>query len=134
MGLQLTHSGRFCRPNNKAKLEPRIAYHHPVLDKKFNIAPDDDSMLLTDDDVKHMIDNYIAAAILADKLGFRFVDVKHCHGYLGHEFLSAYERPGPYGGDFEGRTRFMREIIQGINAECPDLLIGETRTGHSRRT
>jgi len=124
VGLQLTHSGRFCRPNRKDKLEPRIAYHHPVLDRKFNIAPDDDSVLLTDDDIKQMIDNYVAAAVLAEKIGFRFVDVKHCHGYLGHEFLSAYDRPGPYGGDFDGRTRFMREIIEGINAECPNLLTG----------
>ena len=29
VGLQLTHSGRFCRPNSK-QLEPRIAYHHPL--------------------------------------------------------------------------------------------------------
>jgi NADPH2 dehydrogenase len=40
VGLQLTHSGRFCRPNIKTKLEPKIAYHHPVLDKLFHIAPD----------------------------------------------------------------------------------------------
>ena len=33
-GLQLTHSGRFCRPNEKGRLEPRIAYHHPVLDRE----------------------------------------------------------------------------------------------------
>src|SRR5512139_418789 len=35
VGLQLTHSGRFCRPNEKAKLEPKILYHHPLLDKVF---------------------------------------------------------------------------------------------------
>ncbi len=38
VGLQLTHSGRFCRPNGP-KLEPRIAYHHPLLDAKFGIDP-----------------------------------------------------------------------------------------------
>lgn len=124
VGLQLTHSGRFCRPNDKKKLEPRIAYHHPVLDKKFNIRPDDDSVLLTDDDIKTLIDNYVIAAKMAQKLGFRFVDVKHCHGYLGHEFLSAYTRPGPYGGDFEGRTRYLREICGRIRHECPGLMIG----------
>ena len=124
VGLQLTHSGRFCRPYDKKKLEPRIAYHHPLLDKKFNIAPDDDSVLITDDYIKRLIDNYIAAAKLAQKIGFRFVDVKQCHGYLGHEFLSAFTRPGPYGGPFENRTRFAREIIEGIQAECPGLIIG----------
>lgn len=124
VGLQLTHSGRFCRPNDKSKLEPRIAYHHPLLDKKFNIAPDDDSVLLTDDDIKRLIDDYVTAAKMAVRIGFGFVDVKHCHGYLGHEFLSAYTRPGPYGGNFEGRTRFLTEIVEGIKSECPELMIG----------
>jgi len=125
VGLQLTHSGRFCRPYDKKKLEPRIAYHHPLLDAKFHIAADDESVVITDDYIRKLIDNYIVAAKLAQKIGFRFVDVKHCHGYLGHEFLSARTRPGPYGGpSLENRTRFAREIIQGIQAECPGLMIG----------
>ena len=40
VGLQLTHSGRFARPNAGGKLEPVIAYHHPVLDPLFNIDPE----------------------------------------------------------------------------------------------
>lgn len=124
VGLQLTHSGRFCKPNDKAKWESRIAYHHPLLDKKFGIKPDDDSQVLTDDDVKRIIDCYIVAAQMANHVGYRFVDVKACHGYLGHEFLSAYTRPGPYGGPFENRTRFLREILQGIRTTCPGLMIG----------
>ncbi|MEZ6074594.1 MAG: hypothetical protein R3C56_02645 [Pirellulaceae bacterium] len=46
VGLQLTHSGRFCKPHDHCRWEPRIAYHHPLLDPKFNIAPDDSSVLL----------------------------------------------------------------------------------------
>src|SRR5205809_765841 len=49
IGLQLTHSGRFCKPDSHFKLEPRIAYHHPILDPKFKIASDDDSVVLSDD-------------------------------------------------------------------------------------
>ncbi|MEN6493190.1 MAG: NADH:flavin oxidoreductase [Thermoguttaceae bacterium] len=124
VGLQLTHSGRFCRPNVHTKLEPRIAYHHPVLDRKFNIDPADDSVVFTDDEIRRLIDDYVVAARMAQEVGFRFVDVKHCHGYLGHEFLSAFTRPGPYGGSFENRTRFMRETIAAIRAECPGLMIG----------
>ncbi len=124
VGLQLTHSGRFCRPNDKKKLEPRIVYHHPLLDARFNIAPEDDRPILSDDEIKRLIDSYITTARMAQAVGFRFVDVKHCHGYLGHEFLSAFDRAGPYGGDLHGRSRFMREIIQGIRAACPGLLIG----------
>jgi 2,4-dienoyl-CoA reductase-like NADH-dependent reductase (Old Yellow Enzyme family) len=122
VGFQLTHSGRFCRPTDKKKLEPRIAYRHPILDKKFGIT--DDGPVLTDDDVRGLIEAYIRGAKIAQQAGADFVDVKHCHGYLLHEFLSAHTRPGPYGGSFENRTRILREITAGIRAECPGLLIG----------
>ena len=122
IGLQLTHSGRFCRPNDKKKLEPMILYHHPILDRKFGVPSD--YPLMSDDDIARLIDDYIAAAKFAQKAGFDFVDLKHCHGYLGHEFLSAFDRPGKYGGSFENRTRFVREIIAGIRANVPGLQIG----------
>jgi 2,4-dienoyl-CoA reductase-like NADH-dependent reductase (Old Yellow Enzyme family) len=61
---------------------------------------------------------------MAWQLGFDFVDIKHCHGYLGHEFLSAHTREGRYGGSFEGRTRFLREVVQGIGSLCPGLHVG----------
>ena len=111
VGLQLTHSGRFSRPNSK-RLEPRIAYHHPILDAKFGIDPADESVVVRDDEIERLIDGYAAAAGLARDVGFRFVDVKACHGYLVHEFLGAFIRPGPYGGDFDGRTRLLRAIIE----------------------
>ncbi len=122
VGLQLTHSGRFCRPNDKKKLEPMIAYHHPILDRKFGLPAD--YPVLSDDDIARLIDDFIAAAVFAQRAGFRFVDVKHCHGYLGHELLSAYDRPGKYGGSFENRTRYAREIIAGIRANAPGLEMG----------
>ena len=52
-----------------------------------------------------LIEDYVSAASVAWRAGFHFVDVKACHGYLLHEFLSAVERPGPYGGDFERLER-----------------------------
>ena len=124
VGLQLTHSGRFCRPHDKKKLEPKIAYHHPILDRKFGIDSGDDSVIISDDYLRRLIDSYIAAAKLAQKMGFHFVDVKHCHGYLGHELLSGFTRPGPFGGSLENRTRFAREVVAGIRAECQGLMIG----------
>jgi 2,4-dienoyl-CoA reductase-like NADH-dependent reductase (Old Yellow Enzyme family) len=124
IGLQLTHSGRFCRPRDKERLEPRIAQHHPILDRKFGIDPADDSAVISDAYIQRLIQNYIRAARLAQRAGFHFVDVKHCHGYLGHELLGARARAGRYGGSFENRTRFAREIIEGIRAACPGLMIG----------
>lgn len=122
VGLQLTHSGRFSRPNVKTRLEPKIVYHHPVVDGLFNLP--EDYPLLTDGEIEDLIKDYIRAAEQAQRIGFDFVDIKHCHGYLGHEFLSARWRPGPYGGSFENRTRFLREIVAGIQRDCPGLAIG----------
>ena len=122
LGLQLTHSGRFARPNHKKRLEPRIVYRHPLLDRRFGVA--DDGPLFSDDEISRLIEDFIAAAKRAYNIGFQFVDIKHCHGYLGHEFLSAVDRPGKYGGTLENRTRFLREIVAGIRAETPELEIG----------
>lgn len=120
IGLQLTHSGRYSRPNDRP--EPRILYHHPILDRRLNLPSD--YPLLSDDEVCQIIDSFVQAAKLAYQIGFHFVDVKHCHGYLGHEFLSAHTREGDYGGSFQNRTRFLREVVQGIRAEVPELEIG----------
>lgn len=122
VGLQLTHSGRFARPDHDGALQPRIAYRHPLLDTKFGVT--DDSALLSDAELDRLVDDFVAAAVLAEKIGFRFVDVKQCHGYLGHEFLSGWDRPGQYGGDFTGRTRFIRRVIEGIQSETKQLKIG----------
>ena len=124
IGLQLTHSGRFCKPHRPDRFEPRIAYHHPVLDARVGVSPEDDRCVWTDGDIRELIDAYVSSAKVAQTAGLGFVDVKCCHGYLGHEFLSAFDRPGPYGGDFAGRTRFLREIVAAIRSECPGLEIG----------
>ena len=65
-----------------------------------------------------------AAAKIAWDVGADFVDLKHCHGYLLHEFLSAFTRPGPYGGSFENRTRILREIVAGIRASGNRIDLG----------
>jgi len=122
IGLQLTHSGRFSRPNSKTKPEPIIVYHHPYLDQKVGIPPD--YPVITPSEINQLIDLFILSAKLAKSAGFDFVDIKACHGYLGHEFLSAYSRNDEFGGSFENRTRFLRTIIQGIQAEVPNLRIG----------
>ncbi|MHB8972544.1 MAG: oxidoreductase [Pirellulaceae bacterium] len=123
VGLQLTHSGRFSRPHSH-QLEPRIAYHHPLLDAKFGIAARDDSVVWTDAEIDRLIDSFVVSAGVARDVGFHFVDVKACHGYLLHEFLSARCRPGPFGGDLAGRTQVLRTIVQRIRGEYPDLAIG----------
>jgi NADPH2 dehydrogenase len=122
VGLQLTHSGRFARPNVKTRLEPMILYHHPLLEQIYKTDPD--LPVMTDMQIEDLIGEFIRSARQAYVLGFDFVDLKHCHGYLGHEFLSARSRPGPYGGSFENRTRFLRELVAGIRRDVPGLMMG----------
>jgi 2,4-dienoyl-CoA reductase-like NADH-dependent reductase (Old Yellow Enzyme family) len=121
IGLQLTHSGRFSRPDTGGPA-PRVLYRHPLLDARVGVA--DDRPVLSDDEIARLADDFVRAAVRARRAGFAFVDVKHCHGYLGHEFLSAVRRPGRYGGSLENRTRFLRDVTAGVRAEAPGLEVG----------
>jgi len=122
VGLQLTHSGRYSQPNAHKQPEPRILYHHPFLDPRLGLNAD--YPLLTDHEIREIIEQFQAAAAIAAESGFDFVDIKHCHGYLGHEFLSAHTREGDYGGSFDNRTRFLRETVAAVRAASPQLMIG----------
>ena len=70
IGLQLTHSGRFCKPNDNTKFESIIAYNHPLLDRKFGYPPDRPP--ISDDEIKRLIDDYIVAAQARRGLRVRF--------------------------------------------------------------
>ncbi len=122
LGLQLTHSGRF------SFRKPKIACHDPILDpitldKSTGKFIDASYPVLTDDDLKRIEDQYLAAARLAAKVGCDFIDLKQCHRYLLSELLGAKNRPGEYGGSFENRTRLIRNITQRIAAELPELIL-----------
>jgi 2,4-dienoyl-CoA reductase-like NADH-dependent reductase (Old Yellow Enzyme family) len=123
VALQLTHSGRFSKPTTAGR-RPMLAYHHPLLDGRQGIDPAAGSCMLTDDDVERLIDRYVAAAHDAHAVGFDMVDIKACHGYLVHEFLSARRRQGRFGGDFSGRARLLATLIERVRTACPRLLIG----------
>lgn len=122
IGLQLTHSGRFCRPHEKSQLEPAIVYHHPILDLKY--PPSVECEPISDAQVGYIVEAFASAANLAAGIGFDFVDLKSCHGYIGHEFLSARHRAGRYGGSLENRTRFLRELIAAVHSSAPGIEIG----------
>jgi 2,4-dienoyl-CoA reductase-like NADH-dependent reductase (Old Yellow Enzyme family) len=93
-----------------------------VLDQRLDIT--DDRLVFTDAELDALVADFVVAARRARDLGFAFIDVKHCHGYLGHELLSGVCRSGAYGGSLAGRTRFLREIVSGVRTEAPGLEIG----------
>jgi 2,4-dienoyl-CoA reductase-like NADH-dependent reductase (Old Yellow Enzyme family) len=122
VGLQLTHSGRWSRPT-EAGPAPRIAFRHPLLDPRVGIT--DDTALWRDAELEELVRDYARAAALAQAEGFDFVDLKHCHGYLLHEFLAARHRPGRFGGPrLENRMRLCFEILEAVREAAPGLAVG----------
>ena len=103
VGLQLTHSGRFARPDEKTRPAPLTAYAQPAARPSVHARAAVSRM--TTSTVWSSSSSPPRAS--PPDAGFAFVDVKHCHGYLGHELLGARTRPGRYGGSFENRTRFL---------------------------
>ncbi len=118
-GLQLTHSGRY------SYRRPLIGTHDPLLVGRYRVTAD--TPLMTDDELKALVDDYVTTAKLAVDAGFDFLDIKQCHRYLLNELLGARNRPGPYGGSFENRTRLAREIFQAVKAAVPSHIILATR-------
>lgn len=120
--VQLTHSGRFSKPNGTP--EPIVAYRNP----HWEIGKEDQPYVIaTDDYCKTISKKYSDAAALAQQVGFDGIDIKCCHGYLFNEFLSAKERDGEYGGSLENRTRLYFECIDAIKKAVSDDMIITTR-------
>jgi 2,4-dienoyl-CoA reductase-like NADH-dependent reductase (Old Yellow Enzyme family) len=114
--IQLTQSGRYSRPGGKH--EPLVPQLNPLLDKG---TP----YVLTDDDLKRIQDQYVAASRLAFLAGFDAIDIKACHGYLIHELLSSRARKESiYGGpESYKRFRFLLETIDRIKSEIPGIIL-----------
>ena len=70
IGFQLTHSGRFCKPQDKVRLEPRVAYRHPLLDGPFKVTGD--HQVWTDDELDRLVEDYAHAAKIAWDVGADF--------------------------------------------------------------
>src|SRR5206468_13027625 len=119
----LTHSGRY------SYRRPLLAFHDPILDPRTVVdktsgrTADASYPILTDDELARLVERYVAAARLALRCGFQFVDIKQCHRYLLSELLAAKTRPAPYGGSLENRTRLARDAITAIRSEVPGLTL-----------
>ena len=111
--MQATHSGRYSKPNGTPA--PLIAYNNPIFEGENPISSD---RIVTDDYLDLVKEKLVEGAVLAEKAGFDGVDMKCCHRYLNSELLSAFNRPGRYGGSLENRTRLLRESIQGALENC----------------
>ncbi len=109
VGLQLNHMGR------QTTLGKPVAPSAIPISERGPLP-----RVLTRDDVRYVVDEFVSAARRVKKAGFDFVELHGAHGYLMCEFLSplSNRRDDEYGGDFDRRLRFPLEIIQGIQQTC----------------
>ena len=75
-----------------------------------------DSLKMTKEEIKGVQQAFADAAERARKAGFEGVEIIGSAGYLITQFLSPLKnlRQDEYGGSFENRVRFPRQIIQKI--------------------
>ena len=82
---------------------------------------------MTTEEVEQLTEDFIAAAVRAEKAGFDGVELHGAHGYMLAQFLSATinQRQDQYGGSVENRGRIIRDIIDGVRARCSsDFVLG----------
>ena len=77
---------------------------------------------LTVTEINELVISFGAAAKRAIAAGFDLVEIHAAHGYLLHEFYSPLtnQRSDEYGGDFAGRTRFLKEVVAEVRASIPE--------------
>lgn len=76
---------------------------------------------LTVDELADLASKFAISAVRAIKVGFDVIEIHAAHGYLLHQFLSPLSnmREDEYGGEFEGRTRLLREVAQKVRDVIP---------------
>ncbi len=82
---------------------------------------------MTPDEIAQLAEDFVAAALRAERAGFDGVELHGAHGYVLSQFLSAEinGRGDRYGGTLENRARLLFEIVAAVRARCrPDFLLG----------
>lgn len=76
---------------------------------------------MTVEQIADSVKDWAAAAVRADEAGFDLIQIHAAHGYLIHQFLSplSNKRTDEYGGSWENRTRYVREIVAAIAEVWP---------------
>ena len=95
------------------------------------VCPSDDSntgaRALTFDEVIQLRNDFISAAVRAQKSGYQGVEIHGAHGYILSQFLSSEinRRMDDYGGSIENRSRIIFESVEGVRNECgKDFILG----------
>lgn len=76
---------------------------------------------LSADQIRALVGAFAEAAGRAIRAGFEVVEIHAAHGYLLHQFLSplSNHRVDEYGGDLDGRSRFLIQVTDAVRAVWP---------------
>jgi 2,4-dienoyl-CoA reductase-like NADH-dependent reductase (Old Yellow Enzyme family) len=95
------------------------------------VGPSDDAetgaRALTGGEVEHLTEDFIAAAVRAEKAGFDGVELHGAHGYILCAFISpeTNRRTDAWGGSLQNRARIVTDIIKGVRTRTrPDFQLG----------
>ncbi len=114
--VQLAHAGRKCTVPGADVIAP----------SPLNFDPEDPEYILpremTREDIETVIESFRQAARRASEAGYRILEVHGAHGYLISEFLSPLTnfRRDEYGGDYAGRSRFLKEVVRAVRSVWPE--------------
>ncbi len=111
--FQLTHSGEISESDFSRKVCVKPMY---------GVGGD----LLTEEEVDHIMDQFVLASQICEEVGADGIDMKLCHGYLGSQILRPYnDRDWKYGGPWERRVQWAYDLMERIQkAVSKDFLIG----------
>ena len=125
-GIQIAHAGRKASTTRTWEGSKPIAPHEggwvPVAPSPMSFHPGaTDPHALTAAEIADIAGQFAATARMAREAGMQVVEIHAAHGYLLHSFLSpiANHRNDAYGGDLDGRSRFLMETIDAVRGEWP---------------
>jgi 2,4-dienoyl-CoA reductase-like NADH-dependent reductase (Old Yellow Enzyme family) len=128
-GIQLAHAGRKASMNSSWKGGKRVEESHGGwISQAPSAIPFNEEYTLPEamsiEDIIQVRKDFKSSSIRALEAGFEVIEIHGAHGYLIHSFLSSLsnQRTDEYGGSFENRTRFVREIISDIRSTWPERL------------
>jgi len=128
IGIQLAHAGR---KGGAAALGSDHPFATPEEGGWQTVAPSPiafpgypEPRELTNAEVKSLVQEFGEAAKRAVAAGFDLVEIHAAHGYLIHEFYSPLSntRTDEYGGSYENRTRFLKEVTAQVRSVIPDSM------------
>ena len=122
--VQIHHAGRQMAPHFlDANQEPEVPDRDPISasdvpEKFMGNTP----RPMETEEVEAMVERFGDAALRVKRAGFDGVMLHGAHGYLIEQFMSPYtnRRDDKYGGSFENRLRFPKEVIRDVREKVGD--------------